>query len=85
MRDHHFDHEFAQEVRCMFDSCTDSECMFCKTDDGEAAFWDEFFSDSEDSIDNTTEYFLSVVDEASGKEVSLDNLNIESHTILKLD
>lgn len=67
----------------MLDACDDPDCVFCQKDDADAAFWDEFLCDPEDSLEKSVEYSLEVVDEDSGEEYSFQGLNITPYTMLK--
>lgn len=78
-----FDLDFDQEARCMLDACDDPHCIYCQKDDGDAAFWDEFMSDPEDSADIDLEYHVQIVDEDSGKSVDFNGLNLLPYTLLR--
>lgn len=82
---HDFDLEFEQEAKCMLDACDDPECIYCQPDDADAAFWDEFMSDPEET--NTAELHLhvQVLDENSGEEINFSGLNLKPYTIHRLN
>ena len=83
--DHEFDIEFQNEAKCMLDACDDPDCMFCQKDDADAAFWDEFMSDPEDSGEDSLEYSFHFIDEESGEELKLEGLNLQPYTVLKFN
>lgn len=68
---------------CQFEDCEDPTCVYCQTDDAEAAFWDEFMSDPAEEMVDKPGYLVYTLDDDSGEELILDNLNIKPYTILK--
>lgn len=60
------------------DTCDDPECMFCQDDDGDAAFWDEFFyASEEEDVKNSTEVLLTVLDDDTGELIMVENVDME--------
>lgn len=85
MNHHDYDHQDDLNFDCLFETCDDPDCMFCQNDDGDAAFWDEFLSEEEGTEDLSEDYSISLVDEVSGEEVILNNLNLKPFTVLKFN
>lgn len=86
MSHHDFDYQDDNNFDCLFETCDDPECVFCQSDDGDAAFWDEFLSESEDEVvELSDDYSISLIDELSGEEVVLNNLNLKPFTVLKFN
>lgn len=62
----------------MNDCCDDPECVFCQDDDGDAAFWDEFYFACEMAEENEPlvgERCVSVIDDDTGEVFELDEVS----------
>ena len=57
----------------MQDLCEDPMCPACLDDDGEAAFWDEFYFREEQSEleELGAKYEVKVIDKQTGEEIDL--------------
>ncbi len=67
------------------DFCEDPDCLVCQEDDVEAAFWDEFFyqSDKAEEDEEGRKFSVKITDENTGEEWSFENVKIEKLKSLK--